>query len=84
MQFPSRSIPSWHGSVHTEIIMLKWLSENDYLGQHLDEAGPRCGPLSGLRPCRRDEPAIQQEARGVCDAPHGWMRGVHMHCWPDV
>jgi len=73
VQFPSRSIPSWRGSVHTEIIMLNWFSENDYLAQHVSEAGLRCGPPSRMRPCRADEPAMQQQAHGVCDAQRVWM-----------
>lgn len=71
VQFPSRSIPSWHGSLHTEIVMLKWHAEPDYLSQHLTETGLRCGPPSGLRPCRPHDPAIQQQGAGVCDATHG-------------
>lgn len=71
IQFPHYSVASWRGAQFTEIVMLNWESERDYLYQHIARPGLRCGPPGNLRACRVDEPAITQQAK-VCVQP---MRG---------
>ena len=65
VQFPAYNVASWRGVQLTEIIMLRWSSENDFLFQHIWRTGLRCGPPASLRPCTADEPAIAQQA-AVC------------------
>ena len=63
---------NWMGEAFTEVVMLNMLAEPDflpeYIASHDDVASYlQCGPPDALRPCRVDEPAMAQVARGVCN-----------------
>ena len=68
----------WMAEAFTEVVMLRMLSEPDFLPDWLRAhqadatatASLRCGPPQALRPCRPDEPALQQMAH-VCAAKGG-------------
>ena len=62
------SVPSFRGAQLTEIIMLDWISELDYLYLHIHRPGLRCGPRDRLISCTRDEPAMLMQNE-VCNRP---------------
>lgn len=69
----------WNGVRFTEIIMLKMVSELDFLSQHLSEL--RCGPANAMRSCRSDDEAILQQSRSSCvvtsgNPPHEAMQAI--------
>ena len=68
IQFPHYEVESWKGAQFTEVVMLNFVAEGDYLYQHLSHPALRCGPPGELRVCRADDPAIVQQAE-VCGEP---------------
>lgn len=68
VQFPRYNVASWHGEQFTEVIMLNWHSESDFVAQHVGRPDMRCGPPDALRPCTADEPAIAQQGE-ACRRP---------------
>ena len=70
IQFPKYGAGTgWNGVRFTELIMLRMVSEQDFLSQHLSEL--RCGPSAALHPCTVDDEAIRQQSQAQCTGqPH--------------
>ena len=68
VQFPKYHAPTWRGERFTEIVMLRMLSEEDYITAHLPQM--RCGPADALRVCRHDDAAVVQQST-LCSGTTG-------------
>ena len=65
VQFPLYHGGSWRGERFTEIVMLRMISEEDFVTQHLPSM--KCGPFGALRACQSGEAAVVQQSQ-LCSA----------------
>ena len=66
VHFPLNGAPTWRAERFTEIVMLRWLGEREFVTSNLTRF--RCGRAPFLRACAPDDAAARQQG-GACARP---------------